>query len=335
VITTLGQSFGVPAAWPVALKAEVRDDCGNPLDNGSVKVTFSNGDPPLSLQSVQGGGLWNATWQSGHNSGAVTVTATASDPLRNLVGTREVTGGLGQSSAAPVLSTAVNGASFAANAPLAPGSIISLFGQDLANGSASTAGIPLDTTIAGATVVMAGNVLPLIYGSNGQINAVVSAGINTNTSHQIVVQRDNTLSVPIPVDVGPAAPGVFPYPAPGDPASQGAIVNAVTYVVAQPGTPATAGDVLAIFCTGLGAVSPAVPDGTASPTSPLANTVASATVTIGGKNAPVAFAGLTPGFVGLYQIDATVPSGVTPGNQVPLIVSIAGQTSPPASIALK
>ncbi len=50
VITTLGQSFGVPAAWPVALETAVLDDCGNTLDNGSVKVSFSNGDPPLSLQ---------------------------------------------------------------------------------------------------------------------------------------------------------------------------------------------------------------------------------------------------------------------------------------------
>jgi len=334
VITTLGQSFGVPAAWPVALKAEVRDDCGNELDAGSVNVSFSNGDAPLNLQSLQNG-LWNATWQSGHNTGAVTITATASDPARNLVGTRQVTGGLGTASAAPVLAAAVNGASFAANAPLAPGSIISLFGQNLANGTAGTSGIPLDTTIAGATVVMAGNALPLIFGSNGQINAVISAGINTNTSQQILVQRDNTLSVPISVDVGPTAPAVFPYPGPGDPATQGAVVNAITYVVAHPGTPATAGDVLAIFCTGLGAVDHSVPDGAASPASPLANTMTAPTVTIGGINAPVAFSGLTPGFVGLYQIDAAVPKGITPGNQVPLVVSIAGQTSPAATIAVK
>jgi uncharacterized protein (TIGR03437 family) len=334
VITTLGQSFGVPAAWPVALKAEVRDDCGNPLDDGNVNVTFSNGDAPLGLQSLQNG-LWNATWQSGHNTGAVTITATASNPAGTLVGTREVTGGLGTASTAPTLAAAVNGASFAANTPLAPGSIISLFGQDLANGTATTSGVPLDTTIAGATVVMAGNALPLIFGSSGQVNAVVSSGIVTNTSHQILVQRDNTFSVPLSVDVGPASPAVFPYPGPGDPATQGAVVNALTYVVAHPGAPTTAGDVLAIFCTGLGAVDQPVPDGTASPASPLANTLAVPTVTIGGVNAPVAFSGLTPGFVGLYQIDATVPSGVTPGNQVPLIVSIAGQTSPATTIAVK
>jgi uncharacterized protein (TIGR03437 family) len=334
VITTLGQSFGVPAAWPVALKSEVRDDCGNALDTGNVNVSFSNGDPPLSLQSIQGG-LWNTTWVSGHNAGPVTLTVTANDPARNLFGSREVTGGLGESTKSPVLNAAVSGASFAANAPLAPGSIISLFGVDLANGTAAAGVIPLGDTLAGARVVMAGRLLPMIYSSSGQINAVVSAGINFNTSQQIVVQRDITLSVPISVNVASAEPAIFGYPFPGDPPNQGAILNAVSYVPAHPATPAAAGDILAIFCTGLGAVNPAVPDGAGAPSSPPATTVATPTVSIGGKAAKVTFSGLSPGFVGLYQIDAIVPDGLTPGNQVPVVLSIAGQTGPATTIAVK
>lgn len=333
-ITTLGQSFGVPAAWPVALETEIRDDCGVALDTGSVTASFSNGDPPLSLQSAQGG-MWNTTWLSGNSTGPVTVTVAANDPVRSLTGSREVTGGLGDSSQAPVLNAAVNAASFAANTPLAPGSIISLFGQDLANGTASAGSLPLDVTLAGATVVMAGSSLPAIFASNGQINTFVSAGITPNTSHQILVQRGVTLSVPISVDVGPSEPAIFGYPLPGDPPSQGAIVNAVTYAVAHPATPIGAGDILAIFCTGLGAVDQAIPDGTGAPSSPPANTTATPVVTVGGKPARVLFSGLSPGFVGLNQIDAVVPTGVTPGNQVPVVISILGQTSPAATIAVK
>jgi uncharacterized protein (TIGR03437 family) len=332
-ITTLGQSFGVPAAWPVALEAQVTDDCGNALNTGEVSASFSNGDPALNLISVQGG-TWQTTWRSGNGAGPVTLTITANDPTRNLTGTRQVTGGLGASSMAPVLRAAVNGATFAANAPLSPGSIISLFGLNLGNGTASAESVPLGTTLADASVMMAGNTLPLLYGSNGQINAVVSAGINTNTSQQIVLQRDNALSIPISVDVASAAPGVFGYPAPGAPPQQGAIVNAATYAVADPATPVTAGDVLAIFATGLGAVDQTLPDGAAAPNSPLANTVAKPTVTIGGQNAMVSFSGLAPGFVGLYQIDAMAPNGVTPGDQTPVVISIAGETSPPVIIAL-
>jgi uncharacterized protein (TIGR03437 family) len=333
-ITTLGQSFGVPAAWPVALEALVTDDCGNALTAGDVSATFSNGDAPLSLLSIDGG-TWQNTWQSGDSSGPVTVTVTANDPVHNLTGTSEVTGGLGSPSMAPVLQGAVNGASFAANTPLSPGSMISLFGQNLGNGVAGASKLPLGTTLADATVVMADNTLPLLFGSSGQINAVVSAGVNTNTSQQILVQRGNTLSIPISVDVGPANPGVFAYPLPGDPKLQGAIVNALTFAVADPSAPVTAGDFIAIFCTGLGAVDHPVADGAAAPSSPLSHTLVTPTVTVGGKNANVSFSGLSPGFAGLYQIDAEVPTGVAPGHDVPVTVSIAGQTSIAATIAVK
>ena len=333
-ITTLGQSFGVPAAWPVALEANVLDDCGNTLDGGNVGVSFSNGDPPISLRSLAGGGLWQATWMSGHSTGPVTLTVTANDPVRNLTGTREVTGGLGDSSQGPTLSAAVIAAGAAATTPLAPVSIISLYGQDLANGTASASAVPLGTTLAGATVLMAGNALPLYFASNGQINGVVSAGINTNTNQQIVVQRGNTLSIPISVDVGPAEPAIFGYPVPGDPPNQGAIVNAVTYAVAQPATPVTAGDTIAIFCTGLGPVDQPVSDGGAAP-SPPANTLSIPTVTVGGAAAQVTFSGLSPGSVALYQIDAIVPAGIKPGSQVPVVLNVAGQPGPPVTIAVK
>ena len=112
-------------------------------------------------------------------------------------------------------------------------------------------------------------------------------------------------------------------------------MNAVTYAVADPAAPVTAGDVVAIFATGLGAVDQTIPDGAAAPSAPLANTLVKPTVTIGGQNAGVSFSGLAPGFVGLYQIDAMVPGGITPGSAVPVVVSIAGQTSPPVTIAVR
>lgn len=334
VLTTLGESFGVPAAWPVALESQVRDDCGNTVNAGSVKVSFSNGDPPLSLLPLQAG-MWQTTWQSGNTSGPVTLTITASNAAQTLTGTRVINGGLGDPAPAPVLAAAESGASFAANVPLAPGSIISLFGSNLANGTASTPGVPLGTTLAGATAIIAGVQLPLLYGSNGQVNAVVPAGINTNTSQQILLQRDNTYSIPISVNLAASEPAVFLYPLPGDPATQGAIVNAISYAVADPTAPVTAGDTLAIFCTGLGAVNPTVMDGSAAPPTPLSNTVATPTVTIGGKSAVPFFSGLSPGFVGLYQIDVTVPTGITPSSEAPVVVSIAGETSPPVTIAVK
>jgi uncharacterized protein (TIGR03437 family) len=57
------------------------------------------------------------------------------------------------------------------------------------------------------------------------------------------------------------------------------------------------------------------------------DTATPATVRIGGMNAPVVFSGLSPEFVGVFQINATVPAGVTPGNQVPLVIEIGGRVS--------
>jgi uncharacterized protein (TIGR03437 family) len=83
-------------------------------------------------------------------------------------------------------------------------------------------------------------------------------------------------------------------------------------------------------------VTPAVKEGQPAPTTrPLSTTVNPVTVTIGGKAAQVAFSGLTPGYAGLYRINAVVPSGITAGDTVPVVLSVAGQTSPPVTMAVR
>jgi uncharacterized protein (TIGR03437 family) len=59
------------------------------------------------------------------------------------------------------------------------------------------------------------------------------------------------------------------------------------------------------------------------------------TVTIGGQTATVQFAGLSPGFVGLYQVNVQIPTGLAPGNSVPLVITQAGIASNTVTLALK
>jgi uncharacterized protein (TIGR03437 family) len=156
----------------------------------------------------------------------------------------------------------------------------------------------------------------------------------------MLVMRDSTISVPLAVDVAPAQPAVFLSPQPGA-SNQGAIFavrktsSGQSTFLAQPASPATAGDTLVIYCDGLGAVNHPPSPGAASPASPPATTTDTPAITIGGKNAPVAFSGLTPGLVGVYQINAVMPDGVSPGSQVAVEISISGQNSPVATIAVK
>lgn len=168
--------------------------------------------------------------------------------------------------------------------------------------------------------------------SQNQVNLQVPFDLNINTTQQILVQQGATYSLPVGVDVAPAQPAAF--------LSGGSII-AVAYrgsntpFLVSPSAPATSGDVLVIYAGGLGVTDTAVANGAASPSSPLARTKAPVSVTIGGLDAAVAFAGLAPGFVGLYQINAMIPSGITPGSAVPVTISVSGQTSPPAAMAVQ
>jgi uncharacterized protein (TIGR03437 family) len=334
-LTTLSPAFAVTAGWPVALSVESLDDCGNPQTAGSVTVGFSNGNPPLALSPLNDG-TWQATWATAQSNAGqpvtLTITATNNQNQLQLTGTNQVQGGISSPKTPPAITQAgiVSAASPVSFNALAPGSMIAIYGNLLADDSASAPSIPLPTTLGNANVIIAGQSVPLLYASQGQINALVPFGLNTNTPYQLLIQRDLTLSPPVPINIADAQPGAFQ-------SGGSAIVEdyrgtAPAFLV-TPSAPAQAGDVLVIYCAGLGVTNPLVGDGVASPSSPPAQTQAPVTVSIGGQNANVVFAGLTPTLVGLYQVNVTMPSGVTPGSAVPVLLTVAGQTGPAAIIA--
>jgi uncharacterized protein (TIGR03437 family) len=334
-LTTLSPAFAVSAGWPVALNVQSVDDCGNPQTSGSVTVRFSTGDPPLALSSLNDG-TWQATWATAQNNVGqpVTLTITATNNQLQLSGTSQVIGGLSSPKTPPAITQAgvVSAASPVSFTALAPGGIIAIYGSLLADDAISAPAyqFPLPTTLGNAQVIIAGESVPLLYVSPGQINGVVPFGLNMNTTYSLLIQRDLTLSSPVSINVADAQPGAFQ-------SSGSAIVEdyrgtAPAFLV-TPSAPAQAGDLLVIYCAGLGVTNPPVSDGVASPSSPPAQTQAPVTVTIGGQNANVVFAGLTPTLVGLYQVNVTMPAGVTPGNAVPVMLTVAGQTSPAAIIS--
>jgi uncharacterized protein (TIGR03437 family) len=157
---------------------------------------------------------------------------------------------------------------------------------------------------------------------------VLPYGISANTMQQVIVSRGASISVPQPIIIAPAAPGIF--------TTDGSQANAVDHnnKVVDPGNPATAGDSIVVYCTGLGEVNPAVAAGQMTPATPPSPTVTPVSVTIGGVDTAVTFSGLMPGAVGIYQVQTTIPAGVSPGDHVPVVLSAAGQLSAPASIAI-
>jgi uncharacterized protein (TIGR03437 family) len=81
---------------------------------------------------------------------------------------------------------------------------------------------------------------------------------------------------------------------------------------------------LVIYLTGLGVTNPAVGDGMPGPSDPLATAIVAPQITLGSANLALLYAGMTPGEVGVYQINVKVPSSVQTGLSIPLTINQGG-----------
>jgi len=333
LFTSLSSGFPVTGGWPTPIEARVVDDCGNPIVDGAVVASFSNGDPPLSLDSLKEG-TWTGTWLTQRASQSqVTVGLKASSA--GLSGSAQVTLGLQGSALVPAVNPGgvLSAASYAAGQPLSPGSFVAIFGTHLSNGLNQSPTAPYQTQLGVTQAYLAGRALPLQFAADGQINAIVPYDVPVNTTLQLVVSNGPALSVPEPVIVASAQPAVFTKDQSGKGAGivVGVKPDSTNYLV-DASHPLVPGDVATIYCAGLGPVNPASTAGAAASTTVLSSTTSAVTVSIGGQNAQVLFAGLAPGYVGLYQVNALVPAGVPVGGDVPLLLSVAGQQSPPVTV---
>jgi adhesin/invasin len=226
----------------------------------------------------------------------------------------------------------LNAASYSVSAPLSPGSIISISGSDLANGTSSTPTPPLGTQLSGTLVIIGGRPAPLIYAGQGQIYAIIPYGLPVNTQTQVIVQQGNAYTTPEPITLASAQPAFFTEAQNGT--GQAIVVRPEDGELAEPGSPAQSGDEVVFYGTGMGDVTPTAVAGQAASSSPLMSVSAPVSMSIGGQTAAVKFAGLVPGFTGLYEVNAIVPAGVT-GDSVAVVLTVAGQPSPTVTMAVK
>jgi uncharacterized protein (TIGR03437 family) len=222
----------------------------------------------------------------------------------------------------------------------------------------------------GGVVTINGVSAPLfdVVASAGQINLLVPFETPLTGSVPVVVTNPLGTSVAFQLAMAPASPGIFRIPDPSaatrsnaaalfantawrvGPSSMAAAygwaenckANAVN-PAALCGEPGVAGDAIQIYVTGLGRatangnpVGNTLRTGDVAPANgnPQYRTVETPQVTIGGIDAAVAFSGVAPGFAGLYQINVTIPAGVAPGDDVPVVVTIGG-ASDTATIAIR
>jgi uncharacterized protein (TIGR03437 family) len=133
----------------------------------------------------------------------------------------------------------------------------------------------------------------------------------------IVVSANNAYTVPQTIDLVPAQPGVASF------ADGHLLAQHSDFTLVDSEHPAKPGEFLVMYLTGMGPTNPSVPTGAAAPVSePLARVTMQPTVTVDGQSASVAYAGLTPGSVGLYQINFQVPENANSGD-LNVVVTLA------------
>ncbi|MBV8819007.1 MAG: hypothetical protein JO022_11670, partial [Acidobacteriaceae bacterium] len=191
-------------------------------------------------------------------------------------------------------------------ADVAPGSIFSIFGGGLAQSTAAANSFPLPASLGGTEVTVNGTAAPLFYASPAQINAQMPIGIAAGTA-TINVKAGGSTVASTTITVQNTAPGIFVVGQNHAAAlNQDGSVNSTAQ-------PAAAGSVVVVYATGLGPVTNPVDTGSAASVSVLSKVQARVTATVGGQDADVQFAGLAPGFAGLYQVNVVVPQ-LSPGD---------------------
>jgi uncharacterized protein (TIGR03437 family) len=329
--TGLPSNFSAPASWPTPIALYLVDNCGGVVTNGHVNAVFSNGDPPLSLPLVNPAtGLYSATWQPRGAAAQVSISMNARSGSGLAAATVQISGTVTPNSVPSVTPQGtVNPFNPQVGGPLAPGTIMTIYGSNLAPQAGQPTSIPLATSINGTSVIIGGIPAPLFYVSPSQINVQVPFELDSSKQYQVVVSAGGAIAAPQSIQMNASTPGVAAF---GD----GTIIaqHAADGSLILPGSPAQPGEYIVLYLLGMGATDVSVASGNASPSSPFAHPQTAPIVTLGGRQIPPAFAGLTPGLVGLYQIDLQIPADMQGGNQV-LIVSQGGQTSEPTILPIE
>jgi uncharacterized protein (TIGR03437 family) len=236
----------------------------------------------------------------------------------------------------PSISGVVSASAFGAFAAVAPGSWVEIYGSALApdtqgwTGSDFT-GNNAPTMLNDVSVSIAGQAAFVDYISATQVNAQLPSNIATGGPLQLTVSNANGTSTPMNLTVKTTEPGLL---APASfklganqyvvaQHSDGTYVLPVGAIAGVTSSPATPGETVVIYGVGFGSVIPDIPAGEiATVTNQLS---ASLEILFGGRSAQLAYFGLAPSFVGLYQFNVTVPT--VPANDLaPMTFNLGGVT---------
>ena len=227
----------------------------------------------------------------------------------------------------------VNAASFAPNQAVTPGSLVSIFGSELAASLAWADSIPLAKQLTDVSVAFNNITSPLLFVSVGQINAQLPCNVlggQQQGAATVVVTRGGVASQPRQFQVGPFSPGLFAVEFGVGQAIainlDGSLAGPRDSVPGFATHPVMVGERLVLLGTGLGAVDIPVADGH-NALDQLRTNLTTPEVLIGGVPVLVEFSGMSPEFVGVNQLNILIDKQVPKGNAVPIQLRVGGITS--------
>jgi uncharacterized protein (TIGR03437 family) len=316
-----GSFTGIPNDFGWRLAFRVVDPYGVPVAN-----------TPVSFRVVSGGGKFDAaggdkTTDALGNAGVfVDLGPTQGDQIftGTVLGLTQEFDGYVRRLPAIKNGGVVNAAPpFQVGQGLQPGSYISIFGTDLSDAPLlveTTPSLPVSLGQVSVSFDGGGKSLPghIHYVSPTQINVQIPWEFQGQSSVQMKVTLYGYLwGALYTVPLANYSPGIFAI-------TDGAS-NAVIWTPSNPtSSPAKRGGSIVIYANGLGPLSTPQSSGDPASSTQLVSTTATPAVTIGSSPAGLIFSGLTPGTVGLYQVNVSVPPDAPTGTQ-PLKLSIGGQ----------
>ncbi len=224
---------------------------------------------------------------------------------------------------APTIERVVNAAD--ESPKVAPGSLIKVLGRDLSPDSESNQALPLTGLLGESCLTVNGIPVPMSSISPTQIVGQLPFSITGQSL--MLLKGPGGVSNQFSFNVLPQAPSVFLSSVSGSKDRFASIIREANSDLVTFTNPIHPEDRIAIFLTGMGVTEPAVVAGYPGPSDPLSRAAVQPEVTLGGTGLPLDFAGLTPGQVGVYQINARVPWWISAGMDVPLAIRQGGETT--------
>jgi uncharacterized protein (TIGR03437 family) len=316
-VITVTQSYAVAtASYTTFYQLSATSNPGNgsafKFSPSSSDMFYSQGTQVSVTASANPGfkfGHWTGDLTGSYPSGVVTMSAPDS-VVANMI-------------TVPYIAPAgiSNGAGQTPSAAVAPGSIISIFGQSLASVTQVGPVNPLSQTISGTSVTINNYILPLLFVSPTQINAQLPSGL-ADGNYTLEVQNTGQPEISGALTVARDAPGLF-----------SSVVGSTAYAMAfhadgslvSTSSPAAAGETISLLGTGFGPYQTPVLDGFLPPNPPPA-VVDSVVLSVGGAN-PTPTSTAASSYIGIVSTQFQVPSGLTSGTSVPVLVTINGTAS--------